>query len=363
MIVLSVGVVLMALLNVSSAVEVITSPESVVAREGQRQLDLLCETPGSQPIDFCIVKVPGSPAPFASSDRLPAPVPGLRFFGRGWSKGSCGVSVDTVGKQHEGSFECTVSVAGKSYKGSIVIVVQGEAVAPEPPVIEVSSNVEDADGEFDFGKQLIARCIARDGWPGAKLSWFLDDKPLSGAELGAAYSETVNQRTTVQQFYRKAVTVEDNRKRLVCRAEHEEYPNGFMETTLPIKLRNTNLRANEIQTDDPKQAEVQPSSPELLVSSDVQTNKGAFKVGSGMVVECIARDGRPAATFLWFLDGQLVFEGLSAPFLVKNPQGLVTTQQILKRTVKASDDGKALICKVRHPSGTSETRLTMRTYS
>lgn len=117
-----------------------------------------------------------------------------------------------------------------------------EAVAPEPPVIEVSSNVEDSGGEFDFGKQLIARCVAKDGWPGAKLSWYLDDKPLTDG-LGAAFSETVNRRTTVQQFYRKAVAVEDNRKRLVCRAEHERYPNGFMETALPIKLRKSELAA------------------------------------------------------------------------------------------------------------------------
>lgn len=109
-------------------------------------------------------------------------------------------------------------------------------------MIEVSSYVEDSDGEFDFGKQLIARCVAKDGWPGAKLSWYLDDKPLLDG-LGAAFSETVNRRTTVQQFYRKAVAVEDNRKRLVCRAEHERYPNGFMETALPIKLRKSELAA------------------------------------------------------------------------------------------------------------------------
>lgn len=109
-----------------SAIELITAPKSVIATEGQRQLNLLCETPGSQPIDFCIVKVPGVPAPFASSERLPAPVAGIRFFGRGWNKGSCGVSLDTVKAEHEGTFECTVSIAGKSFAATIGMVVQGE---------------------------------------------------------------------------------------------------------------------------------------------------------------------------------------------------------------------------------------------
>ncbi|XP_065089678.1 fasciclin-3-like [Ochlerotatus camptorhynchus] len=356
------AIVLIAFVSVGSAIEVITAPKSVIATEGQRQLNLLCETPGSQPIDFCIVKVPGAPAPFASSERLPAPVAGIRFFGRGWSKGSCGISLDTVKAEHEGTFECTLSIAGKSYTGTIGIVVQGEAVAPEPPVIEVSSNVDDSDGEFDYGKPLTARCIARDGRPGAKLSWYMDGKPISN-ELGAAFAETANRRTTVQQFYRKPVAVEDNRKRLVCRAEHERYPNGFIEAALEIKLRKTTKNANQIQAVGLKEAEVKPSPPQLLVSSDILTSDGAFKVGSDMVFECVARDGRPAASFLWFLDDQLIYEGLSAPFQLKNSRGTITTQQVLQRVAKASDNGKTLICKARHPSGTSETQLKLKTYS
>lgn len=111
-----------------------------------------------------------------------------------------------------------------------------ETVAPEPPVIEVSSNVDDSNGEFDYGKPLIAKCASRKGWPAAKLSWYLDGKPVVN-ELGAAFTEVVDKKATVEQFYRKAVAVEDNRKKLVCRAEHESYPNGFMEAALPIKLR------------------------------------------------------------------------------------------------------------------------------
>ncbi|XP_062559322.1 fasciclin-3-like [Armigeres subalbatus] len=347
------------LFYVSSAIDVITTPESVIATEGQRQLNLLCETPGNQPVDFCIVKVPGTKSPFASSERLPAPVQGITFFGEGWAKGSCGVTLETVKVDHEGTFECKISIAGKSYKGTIDIAVQGEAVAPEPPVIEVSSNVDGTDGEFDFGKPLTARCISRNGWPGAKLSWQLDGKPLS-KELGAAFSATSKQRTTVQQFYRKAVAVED--KRLVCRAEHERYPNGFMETVLPITLRQTSRNANEIQADKLKESVVKPSPPELIVSSDVQTSKGAFKVGSDLVVECVSHDSRPAVTFVWFFDDHLLYEGLSTPFMTKDSQGLVTTQQVLRRVVKASDNNKSLICKARHPGGTSDTSLTIRTY-
>ncbi|XP_065089679.1 fasciclin-3-like [Ochlerotatus camptorhynchus] len=351
--------VLLAPCVLSSGIEVLTAPKSAFVAEGHRNLNLLCEIPGSQPIDFCIVKVPGVAAPFAASERLPTPVQGITYFGRGWNRGSCGVTLSQVEEKHGGTFECILSVAGQTYKGTIDIAFR---VAPELPVIEVSSNVDDSNGEFDYGKPLIARCAARNGWPAAKLSWHLDGKPVTN-ELGAAFTEVVNQKATVEQFYRKPVAVEDNRKQLVCRAEHELYPNGFVETALPIKLRKSHNNANLIQKDAIKGVEVRPSTPQLLVSSDVQTSDGAFKVGSTMVVECVARDGKPAASFLWFLDDQLVYEGLSTPFLTKSTRGAITTQQVLQRVVKASDSGKTLICKARHPSGTSETRLKLSTYN
>lgn len=72
--------------------------------------------------------MPGVRAPFASSDRLPAPVAGISFYGEGWSKGSCGITLATIKPEHDGTFECTLSVKGQSYKGSIEIMVQGEGL-------------------------------------------------------------------------------------------------------------------------------------------------------------------------------------------------------------------------------------------
>lgn len=103
-------------------------------------------------------------------------------------------------------------------------------------MIELSSNVDARNGEFDYGKPLVAKCISRNGRPGAKLSWYLGDVSIS-QELGAVFSETVHGRTTVQQFFRKSVAVEDNQKYLICRANHTSYPSGYIETRLPIKLR------------------------------------------------------------------------------------------------------------------------------
>ncbi|EDS44429.1 fasciclin [Culex quinquefasciatus] len=340
---------------VCSALNVVTVPNgNLVAIEGDRNVNLLCKIPGGQSIDFCIVKVPGVRAPFASSDRLPAPVAGISFYGEGWSKGSCGITLATIKPEHDGTFECTLSVKGQSYKGSIEIMVQGEAVAPEPPVIEISSNVDGSNGEFDYGKPLIARCISRQGWPGARLSWYLDGAKVAGDQLGAAFSETKDRRTTVQQFFRKPVAVEDNRKQLVCRAEHPKYPQGYVEVALPIKLRKSSNSDNEIKVDS-KVSKVQPSAPRLIVSSDISS----LKAGSTLVVECISEGGQPAASFLWFMDDQLIYEGLSTPFLTKDSRGSITVQQVLQRTLTASDNGKALICKARHPSGVQETRLRL----
>ncbi|XP_055594744.1 fasciclin-3-like [Uranotaenia lowii] len=352
------SVVILASTGFSSALQVLTFPRTATVAENQKNVNLLCKIPGGESIDFCIVNVPGVKAPFASSDRLPTPVEGIKFYGEGWSKGSCGVTLDSIKPEHDGTFECSVSIKGQLYKGSIDIVVQ---VAPEPPKIEVSSNVDNSNGELDFGKPLTVRCISRNGWPGAKLSWYLDSTPVT-TDLGGPFSETFNRRTTVQQYFRKPITVEDNRKRLICRAEHVAYPNGFMEVELPIKLRKSNGNENAIRVDETKVVPVKPTLPKLLVSSSTQTKDGAFRVGSDMVVQCISRDGKPAASFLWFLDDQLIYEGLSVPFL-SSSFGRTTVQQVLQRKVLPGDNGKTLICKVRHPTGTSETRLKIATFN
>uniref|UniRef100_A0A182JXR4 Ig-like domain-containing protein n=1 Tax=Anopheles christyi TaxID=43041 RepID=A0A182JXR4_9DIPT len=350
-------VLLSAFLGCSHAIQVITEPaEEVVVVEGQKNVNLLCLV--EEPMDFCIVKLPGAPAPFAASDKLPAPVEGITFYGLGWSKGSCGITIDTIKPIHDGPFECTVSVKGQTYKGQINIAL---SVAPEPPVIEVASNVESRNGEFEFGKKVTMKCVSRNGWPGAKLSWYLDGVKLTD-DVGAEYSETSNRRTTVQQIYRRAIAVEDNRKQVTCRAEHTAYPGGFMETSLPIKLKKVYSNEKpEVQKEELKEL-VKPKPPQIMVSSDVAQRNGAFKVGSNLVVQCVSKEGNPPAGFLWFLNDQLIYEGLSAPFISKNFRGN-TVQQTLTYRLKQADDGKVLICKARHPEGSEETRLKISTYN
>ncbi|XP_061513773.1 fasciclin-3 isoform X2 [Anopheles gambiae] len=352
-------VLLSAFLGGSQALQVKTDPaEEVIVVEGQKNVNLLCLI--DEPMDFCIVKLPGAPAPFAASDKLPAPVEGITYYGLPWSSGSCGITIDTIKPIHDGPFECTVSVKGQTYKGQINIALSGE-VAPEPPVIELASNVDSRNGEFEFGKKVTMKCVSRNGWPGAKLSWYLDGVKLT-EDVGAEFSETSNRRTTVQQIYRRAIAVEDNRKKVTCRAEHTAYPGGFMETSLPIKLKKvyTNEKP-EVQKEELKES-VKPKPPQLTVSSVVAQRNGAFKVGSNLVVQCVSKDGNPPAGFLWFLNDQLIYEGLSAPFTSKSSRGS-TVQQTLTLPLKQTDDGKVLICKARHPEGSEETRLKISTYN
>lgn len=71
------------------------------------------------------MRVPGEKAPFASSEKLPAPFEGITFFGDGWKKGSCGVTLAIIKPEHDGRFECTLSIRGQQQKGTIDIAVQG----------------------------------------------------------------------------------------------------------------------------------------------------------------------------------------------------------------------------------------------
>ncbi|XP_055620256.1 fasciclin-3-like isoform X2 [Toxorhynchites rutilus septentrionalis] len=335
------------------AVEVITEPKSLIVSVGQQNVNLSCKTPERQPIDFCIVNVPGVKAPFASSERLPAPVEGITFFGDGWKKGSCGVTLASVKPENDGSFECTISIRGQRHKGLIDIVVQ---VSPEPPVIEISRAIDHSDGTFNYGQPLIARCISRNDWPGAKLSWYLNDTQITDG-LGAVFSEKVGRQVIVQQFFRKSIAIEDNRKRLVCRAEHGSYPRGYSEVSLSIKLRKSSDK-NVVNDKTAVGATVmQFPKPQLIPSSDTEMIKDAFIAGTDAVLNCIVRNGTGDVKFIWFLDDHLIYEGLSALFVSQDDKGNVSVAQILKRKMELEDNGKSLVCKARSSRWTNETRL------
>ncbi|XP_055591471.1 fasciclin-3-like [Uranotaenia lowii] len=330
---LLISCLISALVASGSTLDVLTFPNgSTIVAENQRNVHLLCQLPEDQPIDFCVVNVPGVKARFASSERLPIPVEGITFYGDGWSKGSCGVTLAKIKSENDGTFECSVSVQGKLYKGTIDIAVRDQ-VPPVAPVIEVINAGNEAAGE-----PFTARCVSRGGWPGATLSWYLDETPVS-EEIGAVFSASYNYKTTVQQFFRKTVSTADDSKQLKCRAEHSAYPNGYMEVTLPIGMRQA------------------PSQEIAAVagSAKLGDTESEFKMGSDLTIDCIDGEGRSAANFLWFLDNQPIYEGL-----LKSSVG-ISTEQALQKQLSANDKASTLTCKARHPTGVADTWLKIAT--
>lgn len=78
------------------------------------------------------------------------------------------------------------------------------------------------------------------------------------------------------------------------------------------------------------------------------------QVDQEIQVYCESRDGRPPAQLQWFLnDGQLS-EGVSRPRYIDTITNQNTTLKTvivqLQRHLRASDDGKVLICRATHPA-------------
>lgn len=85
-------------------------------------------------------------------------------------------------------------------------------------------------------------------------------------------------------------------------------------------------------------------------------NRDSLEPDEKLVVKCVSRDGRPAASLSWFLDDEPITEGLSVPefveSLARDNQTLYSTSQELTRYIRTSDDRKQLTCQASHIAAT-----------
>lgn len=75
---------------------------------------------------------------------------------------------------------------------------------------------------FEIDQKIEVRCIARDGRPAAKLSWFLDNEPITDNLSSEQPTESLasNNQTlyTAQQTMTRYIRAGDDHKTITCRA-------------------------------------------------------------------------------------------------------------------------------------------------
>lgn len=77
-------------------------------------------------------------------------------------------------------------------------------------------------GALEIDQKFQVRCIARDGRPAAKLSWFLDNEPITDNLSSEQPTESLasNNQTlyTATQTLTRYIRAGDDHKRITCRA-------------------------------------------------------------------------------------------------------------------------------------------------
>lgn len=97
-----------------------------------------------------------------------------------------------------------------------------------------------------------------------------------------------------------------------------------------------------------------PQQPKIKMLTPPQ-HRNAYAIDQDIDVLCESHDGRPPAKLSWFLDGEQLFEGVQKEkvhdAIINTNSTVYTVQQVLRHRIRASDDGKFLICRAEHPAG------------
>lgn len=171
---------------------------------------------------------------FVLSENTKHPNAGFHYFGNGHKDGDCGISIRAVRSRNAGPIRCTMGTEDEEQQQQVQLVV---AVAPLRPKLETvimlaggeRRNVRNAT--FEVNDQVSVKCVSPNGRPAAELSWFLDEEPLSGENIGpldtiptpntpkGGNQSALDLYTAVQTIVLHMRATDDN-KTLTCRATH-----------------------------------------------------------------------------------------------------------------------------------------------
>lgn len=97
-----------------------------------------------------------------------------------------------------------------------------------------------------------------------------------------------------------------------------------------------------------------PQQPKIKFSTK-PLHGGAYAIDQEIEASCESHDGRPPAKLSWFLNDEPILEGVQKEKVFETIIGqnstVYTVQQALRHRIRASDDGKYLICRAENPAG------------
>uniref|UniRef100_A0A6B2EA49 Putative cell adhesion molecule 3 n=1 Tax=Phlebotomus kandelakii TaxID=1109342 RepID=A0A6B2EA49_9DIPT len=217
--------------SLTLAQRVDVTPQQVIARVGE-PASILCRA-GRQ-IQYCRIEIVGERVlNLSPSFKQPA---GFSYNGEGLQAGQCGVTIERVKTTNHGPVRCFLGVEGDEISGTADLVV---ALEPQRPQLEILS--QGRNGAFEVDTEFQAKCISHDGRPPANITWYLDDEPLFDGLTMPEVVETHDRNNatlyTVVQGVQRFIRVDDDRRHLICRANHFSYPQGYLDARIQLLVR------------------------------------------------------------------------------------------------------------------------------
>ncbi|GAB0094908.1 fasciclin-3 [Sergentomyia squamirostris] len=207
------------------------TPQQVIARVGE-PASILCRA-GRQ-IQYCRIDIMGERVlNLGPNWKQP---PGFAYNGEGLDAGQCGVRIEQVKTTNHGPVRCFLGIEGDELSGTAELIV---ALEPQRPQLEILT--QGRNGAFEVDTEFQAKCISHDGRPPANITWYLDDEPLfDGLTMPEVVStQDRNNATlyTVVQGIQRFIRVGDDRRNLICRANHFSYPQGYLDSRIQLLVR------------------------------------------------------------------------------------------------------------------------------
>ncbi|XP_075988585.1 fasciclin 3 isoform X2 [Anticarsia gemmatalis] len=200
------------------------TPREAVRRIGD-ELTVLCKVP--YPIDSCRMTVGSTSYRLIPENREGDVI----YTGQGLKQGECGALIKNIKEEWNGNISCVLPPQSGSIEisGTMRLLV---ARAPSPP--HLNSPPQPA---FSEGDGFTAQCVVPNGRPAAKITWFLGtEELLAGLHQSVLTSDPGSDLVTISQNVSRTLSMDDDNKMLVCRAEHEALEN-YMEAKRQLVVR------------------------------------------------------------------------------------------------------------------------------
>ncbi|GBL94630.1 hypothetical protein AVEN_83953-1 [Araneus ventricosus] len=197
---------------------------------------------------------------------------------------------------------------------------------PECDVLEVKPldvNVSPKKSSLTAGRRVEVRCYSGGSRPASRMSWFLDNEPLSNhTEL---LSIDGNRTTSILTFWPSR---SDHKKYLRCRTENFLLSGSALEDGWHLNITYVPQVSLTVRSSTKQQHSTFLEGDDVRFSCEVKANPSAYQVG-------------------WYLDGKHLISD--------DPDVIVSYRSLLIRRVKRKDRGRYQ-CYANNAEGTGISR-------